>query len=756
MEVFAQARNTIVGDSRNMSHTLKDLLSTVEAIVAIVGLSVLGLITAFRRAYGWLIARLHRRSDRLKLGDREYAVWQRLAKQSGLDLDGESVVRQIADVATELSASVVSGLRSEITERLAKPASGTIGLTYGDLLEEPDLLIDQKFVDSDGNVLVGGSGRTLVERTSDPLRRGLLLVGDAGTGKSMACRWIEHYSLRQPSPTTWLFTIDVHDAGDTEAGTYAVGSSDWLLGVVERRLFQAPLSPFERKVMSEQLDSSLELIIDGLDEIAARMSTSDAERFLDSWAVRHASVVTARSSFYETSLVGRQTLGPLRAAFACEPDERQLVRYIESLSRRMYPAAEAAAAHAAAALGLRERVDAVRELTRNPLLLAMYVSLRSFDQTASPTASTVYREFVRQSLNRERTEGRTALPLDILIPALCEIAWLDFQSGSSFATRTTLYDAVAALPMVPPSERFAVVKDLEGCLLLTLWDAPALAAEDYRASFYHKSFEEYFVARRVEDWLCGRVADRGSDFFFHIDTPEVTFFLKEAIEGIDDDPALRQEASIRLKNLLIESLEARTSASDEGAARLSNFAAGQVAYYLGMLGDRSVQRWLEDLVETESVFWIKRSAVIGLAFGGAPAAFHRFIDEMRSGIEQGDMSLARMNIAIELAFYGDQPFDSLDPTYDAGGDSCRRLVGRSFLELGMDVEAANWRMILFNLNYLARHRAGSSRCFREEISSRRDELLAELQVMASDPTRSRFPEITELFAVVSEIDEQSD
>jgi hypothetical protein len=737
--MFAVAQQDLVG---SFTH----YFSSVEAIAALLGLSGLGVVAAMRASYRWTAATTHRRRDRHKLGDRDYATWQRLARQSGMDLQHRSLAWHIEAAGKELDARVTDALTIEIDERLARPASGSIDLTYSDLLETKDLLIEQDFATADGQVLAGGAAHLPLVRLNPPAR--LLVVGEAGTGKSLMCRGIEHAWLDTGTPGLWLFTIEPTDVGGGEPGSaQTIGSKEWVLEIIRRRLL-GDLSPFERKVLSDRLDSALDLMIDGLDEIADHLAPTDSERFLNSWAMRHASLVTVRTSFYEAFLIGSNTLAGFNIVFAQETAEQQVLRFIDALSSRMYPPDEAKV-HSAAAKALRLRADAVRELTHNPLLLTMYVSLREFHDSEAVDVATVYREFVRQSLSRERAEGRTTLPLEILTSALCEAAWLVFRRRSSFATRNMLLDAVTALTEVSPADRYAVVKDLEACSLLALRRAPLAAAEDYRASFYHKSFEDYFVARRVEDWLCGRGGDRGEDFFYHIDTPEVTFFLKEAISKVVSDPVLQEDASARLQAVLLRLLSDRRAAADEVAARTSAFAAGQVAYYLGILGEPAVQRWLEEIVESEEDFWIKRAAVIGLAFGGDKEPCHQFIDDMTESMERGDLAMARMNIAIELGFYGDQKFDPLDPTRDAGGDTCRRLVARSILELGMDIEAANWRMILFNLTYLAQHRGASREAFWEEIEPRRTELLSALHAMQDDPERSAYPEIGQLIQILS-------
>lgn len=731
---------------------LRHFFSELVNLIPLLGLSVVGLVTVVWQVVAWLRDRIGRRIDKRRLGE-HYATWKRLAEQSHLDKARGSITRAIDSTKLDLGATAVASLKKEISARLDRSASGTIDLTYKDLLTTPGLIIPIHFIDTQGNVV---AFLNQDERPPFPVAQGALsntpvnnlLVGPAGTGKSLLCRSLEYRWATKVDPSIWLITIGPTDfvEGRITHGGGGVGSREWLISALADRWFEEPLSAFEKRAFAELLDEHARILVDGVDEIADLLRLSEMENFLKSWVVARAEVSTVRTSYFESAISTSPAAGRFRVAFCEEATEARIIRFVVDLCERIYPQSEARS-RVAVVQEIRERAPDLRELTHNPLLLTMVVSLRNLTPGVRRVdVSTVYREFVRQSLVRDKSVRETNLSVDTVIEILCEFAWIRFrQVGNAAMGKSSLLAAVSCVPDIEGAARRAAAEAIESCPLLTLEPPLATSHDEFNARFYHKSFEDYFVARRVEDWLFGR-SQRGEDFFDYIETPEVTFFVKESTLRLADQESARRQAADRLRQALWDKLHSRREVADERTARTMNFAAGQIAYYLGMIGDTEIKRSLEDAIAEEPDFWVKRCGVIGLAFGGEPKMFHEFIDQMRSEIEADDFTSTRKNIGVELGFYGDQDFDRLDPTRDAGGDSCKHTVGRSLLELRLDVEAANWRMILFNLLYLARYRAPE--CFYREIAERKDELRKILLMMAVDPNRAKYPEISELLGIL--------
>ncbi|MCK9899243.1 hypothetical protein MXD63_04005 [Frankia sp. Cpl3] len=709
-----------------------------NADVLALAVSVPTLMVGVYRATAWIRNQAARRADRRSLGEREFAVWSRLAENFGPADQTGSLTRRIGRVREDLLETLRAGLGVLVRERLGRPASGTVGLTYNDLFSSPDLLLETAFVDIDERIKIPAQGPI----PAAPLGR-FLVIGPAGTGKSALCRGLEYLWLMDEAPSTLWLTVDATDfVGDQAASSSYAGSREWLLDLLMRKIQDLGSSGFERRILHDCVSVSLALVIDGLDEIASLLGDAAAERFLESWCFGRAVLVTVRNTYHESVLLGRPGIvRSFHAMFSRPPDEPWILSYIETLSRRLFDPASAAS-HANYVKDLWVREPAIRALARNPLLLIMLVSTRGYHGVYGPIdVSSVFRQFVRHTLDRESRAERISIPAEMLTSALCELAWLRFRSARVVAGRSAL-NAAVRLADIPEGLRGKAVDALKSCPLLTPRFEPEMPGDEYDVFFYHKSFEEYFVARRVEDWIRG-VSDRGSDFFERIDGPGVALFVRESVHRLSRDPQSRTLAAQRLRALLLKALENRERSSDERSARVSNFAAGRISYYLGALGDGNVSTWLADVVRREGDLWVRRSGAIGLAFGGAPDCLNEIIDETRAGIRSGNLTMARKYIAVDLGFYGDQEFDPLDPSADRGGDSCRRLVSRSVGELGNDV--ASWRVIVFNLTYLARHREISVASFAAEIGLQRDRLSRALQAIRADPTKTDYQaEISEL------------
>jgi hypothetical protein len=739
-----------------MLDSLGHFLSSVEGLLALFGLTVIGVLGGLPRVLRAARERIAGRRDARELGEEQKGILERLARQSGVEMGPGGLRGAVDDARRDLHAVIKSRLKEEIEQRLDRLASGTVGLTYRDLLTRPGLAMSVEFASDDDELLF-----TVGELPDlDGLAaRPLLLIGEAGAGKSVACRSLENMWQQVVDHERWLLTLEPVDFSGGGDRAPAVGSRPWVADLIAERLLGADLSPLERHVLGEQLEARLLLIVDGVDEIADELSARDASSFLGSWAMTHAAVVTARASYFEAALADLPVASRFRVASARQPGEGEILAFMDALRVAMGEGS-GAPMRSSAAQELRSRETALQELTHNPLLVTMYMSLKGLRPGGRLTVLGVYREFVRQLLVREREAGRTEFATEILVAGLCEFAWLRFGSPGQTANRDMLYRAVARVSEISHPERYRVVDTLERCSVLALRRVGDGDEEGYVASFYHKSFEDYFVARRVEDWLSGVSPDRGEDFFYRIDSPEVTFFVKQAIARIVSDQAHRQTASDRLTALLVQLLEARSKPDAEAGgpgrdSRAVGFAAGQAAYYLGMLGTDDVRVWLDKLTRDEGDFWIRRCGVIGLAFGGMPDPCHRFIDEMSAGLASGEAGLAEKNIAIELGFYGDQPFDPLEATLDCREPSCRRLVARSVDELAIDVEAANWRMILFNLLYLARFRPESRQSFDEAIRERRSDVTAALDELEKDPGKAKFGELAELRRALDDVFKRS-
>lgn len=720
---------------------LAALLDQAAGLATVLGLSVLGLLTLVVRAWKGARRYVAKRQDRQDLGV-DYESWRQLALAARPSEVQDGLRVLMRRERQTLRGHLFRHFESEAQDRLARAASGTYSMRYRDIFATDGLVLPTSFVTVQSAVdvprwpfLEGLGGLRLGNR--------VILVGPAGAGKSFFLRSLEYHWISKGRHQNFPFVIDSQDFLEPlgPRGTLKLGSKEWLARLGERRFFNRDLDEVSLRILQDVILECTELLVDALDEISDIMDAESFEEFLSSHVIANSSVVTTRGSFFETSLKGHVGLAHYGLAVWTPNDATTLERHVLALCKAVH-GHQRGVAVGKSIIELRRRELALRELTDNPLLLAMVVSidLGTFSSEVG-FHSWIYREFVLALLERDRKKRRSTLNVDLVFGALGEVAWTRFCRRSRNVGRIELRAALGA------TATEELVTYLEDCPLLSLYKGVGLGDGSYDVRFYHKSFGDYFVAWRLGRWLLGEYP-KGVDFFLEIDTPEITFFVKEQIELLEADSVTARSARLRLREGISEALMASRSSRDDRSAKLSLFAAGQMIYYLSIMADDETKSWLRAVAVPHRDFWVSRCACIGLAFSGSTDEVQRLIEGMRRDIAIGDFTRARQNIGVELGFYGDQEFSRLNPTRDVGLGTCARLVGRCVQELEIDVEAANWRMILFNLVYLAKHRPASLESFRTEMGERRDVMLRILHRMRRDADRADAPEIEELMGVI--------
>lgn len=739
-------------DETSFLDRIRDLLDGGASIVTVLGFGLVGVFASVRRGLALIRSYIVRRRDRSALGP-ELDRWTRLVERDPYYDANQGVVAAVKRARREVERAIVEGLNGHLAHKLDHRVSGTVGLTKRELLSsEPSLLLPVSY-DSDQTPdrLVSSDAASIAPALASP--NGVLVVGPAGSGKSILCLLSEMLMLEQG--TSWPVLIE---KGDFAVLHGDLGSRDWLVEVLARRMpDHLEVTPLRRQILFELCADRFTVIVDSLDEIAARVGPAAADVLYDSWVFDRAKLVTVRTSHFESALLGHPEFVQFPTFFFTPPDEASIAQQIEHLCVKLH-GDEAGRRKAVQALEMRDNLPGLREVTQNPLVLTMLSALdtlpASTDVAGATSVSSVYAQFVRYSVGRMasvRTLGRKAAQVTDRL--LMDLAWrLQVDPGSATRGDQILDEVASGLDLIDAAV------DVHSVLEELVYDCPLIDSRSARGGrlseaaihFQHESFQDYLVARRFDVWLHG--ADNNGDAFFeHIETPEITFFVKEMIAVIRGVDAVRNAVSGRLRQRLEMLQAARQNCSSEAEARLNTFAAGQVAYYLGLVANDVDRQWLRELVDGEEEFWIVRSAAIGLLFGGDAVPLNSLIQQMWAEIEVGDFTTARKSVSVELGFYGDQPFDPLDPVRDCGLAECGRLVSRSFIELKLDVEAANWRMILFNLLYLAEHREISRASFRRAFRENLAVVDEAIEALSADEDKGAFPEVGRIRTLLSEL-----
>ena len=726
-----------------------DWLDDAGTLFTILGFSVVGFLSTAWSGVRRARRALNKRRDRTLLGA-ELPVWEQLISADPTAKGEQSVEHQITATRKDLIELIDSGLARDLGSRLDVRASGTIDLRWRDVVCDSSILLPTAFRDDQGLELRlrGLASATVLQADAHHKpRHQLLVVGPAGSGKSTLCLALENH-VRMGHEPQWVLVLGLADFVSVDsAGRRDYGTLEWLVEILQNRIGSVGTSDFRHRIVRGLVEERMWIAVDGIDEIASYLGPVRTESVFASWVFDRAVLLTTRVSYYEATMARNPEFRQFRVLWFKPASDAELENYITRLATHTYGPDEGPR-HADAAIELWRTLPRIREITRNPLLLAMYTSVQlTWSEGRIPDTLGVYRQFVRLTFRRETVRGSAVgLSVGQMEHILIELAWaLRRTPELRTSGRRLLMEFFYHNPRFADGDvRDQVVRFVELCALLHLHSERNSAQGYYELSFYHASFEDYFVGRRLEDWLFG-VTDSGADFFDIIETPEITLFVKEILLNVvQSSPDTRSSVSRRLKAKLEQLVSERAGTPDEARARQLSFSAGQVAYHLGLVGDHTTLDWLEGFTDREESFWVRRAAVIGLAFGGRLDRFHAFIDEMRSEIEANNFELARKNIAVELGFYGDQLFDVLDPTRDLGRPECTRLVARACEELSIPVEASNWRMILFNVLYLAKHRTASLASFDTAFGENLAGFEAATRKLESDPSTAPRPEVREM------------
>jgi hypothetical protein len=731
------------------------------------GFSALGLSGAC-----WKLIRTATRRFNAYRDKRRYGTEVEVLKRQALR-DGSFEAGQIASLHSTLTAKKIevaerlrTTLAEECSRHLSRIAPGSTTLKYSDLLTGPPMLMPCELLDLDGHAIQSTEDYLLTieeqlaqGKIEELLKHRLFLLGPAGAGKSLFCLQvqtrIEARAKQSDSFSCVQLSVDDFSRCDPRT-TSIIGSREWCGELLARRYAYPTDEPssLEIRLLGDISEENVIFLIDALDEIAQVLPFADFEDLLSSWLFQRAAIVSARRSFYQSKLQGAPQLKPFNMMWLDEPSEPVRRRFLRAICFRGGSNHSESDAKYRTALSMLEELPALADVVHTPLLLLMLAEFAAGDQQRDDTVDMVdiYKNFIKRVLANEARRAHGEISEHSLYDLFQDLAWAAFADRvdrhgacavDKSLLRSLLQKHLGAVP-ISTVERIELAVSTSAILSSSGRASPPHAG----LGFTHETFLEFLIAAMLNDWLLSKRSE-GKVFFQYLETPGISFFVKELIHRIRMNPVEAAHARHRLWDLFNNQSGMRQSATDDNTARLASFAAGQVAYYLGHLAENEDRARLESIATDEKDFWVRRAAAIGLAFCADPSPYHALIDEMRRGMDSGDFTLCRKHIAMELGFYGDQEFDRRDPSLDRGGGSCRRLVTIAATQSQHAVEQANWRMDLFDLVYLSKHRPASSEEFKLVLFEVKESLAKTLSRLEENIAYLQYPELREVRALIN-------
>jgi hypothetical protein len=596
--------------------------------------------------------------------------------------------------------------------------AGTKKLIFGDLLApESGLVIKARAkrmspISSDIPDVVNWLNTTIMPSST---KKFLVLAGP-GEGKTTTSLLL-HYQMaeeyvRTAIPGSFPLLIDLRsERSAINAPDY--GTVEWFSKFVEAHYGSSVKMLCNE---STSLIRPLCIILDSLDEVLAGRSLPDVRSILERYMFAESTVVLCRSHFYEQYLQYLPFVTDRETLMLSGWDSDDVLDYIKAFYGRVRPDSHAGASDAFVAW--IKATPSLSSILRVPIRLNMALDMYSPEGDVFPQHKTLlqlYEAYISWSINLERS--RSNIRLEDIYKLLEDIAWetygeRDATTGkTSGTTERSLRTFLAARSPTASNDEIEASLSYMMNLGLLAMSNEELPSRDHAIDFVHKSFQECLVATRVAGAITTSAQDSATMCASYL-TPEVSEFLKEAIERLNVQPREISKAVTILMDGIARAgttdILLNTEPAQRGRKRLM---LEQLCYYLGNLESRTAQSFLLNLIESETDEWIRRGIAIGLAFGGQYKPLEKYLKELRDERNRGGKTpKSDANIGFHLSFFGDQPFDPEYPDRDMGFDECGKTVERLVYQLGTHTNRPNWRIDLYTLLDL-RNRAASDRSY---------------------------------------------
>ncbi len=567
------------------------------------------------------------------------------------------------------------------------------------------------------------------------LRNGepILLLGEGGLGKTTTALAFTYRQLERGRPTQYV-DLSIYRGNVSD---HRFGSKEWAVANIPFVVAVAP---------EDQL-----LVLDAVDELLSGLSYEQAKEICGCWLLQSAALLCCRRSFYD------RVLGWTSLARNCELLEltqwnvETIDRYAYTLLSTTRPdsADEIYAEFSRWLQGDRR----FAELCAIPLRLTMLLELRNPFRFAGDVnmLKNLYDTYVLEYLRYESARVGSTLSAPDKARVLEDVAWdfFDELSHGYGEERSFTVERVTELLDKHEMTRLwgnGVRDDILFGSLLRIRHADSLATSG-SVMFQHKSFQEFFVARRINAQVLSGQTTGLPDAFSVLFSPEVSEFIKEFIADINVEPRLRWLAFQQLAR----AFQLTTDHVDDSRIRI---ARQQIGYYLGNLRLQQARDWVHRQLQIETDPWIARGMAVGLAFGGDDSALHRYLDQLKDELAaDGPRPHNEVNVGFHLTFFGDQPVDAEHPEVDQGNPWCAKTIGGLLYQLSTQTDRGSWRLNIYTLCYLFSHaRTDLKQSAAIAMAGLKSACVEILTVLRHDDIARQWPETGELSEILRTLD----
>jgi hypothetical protein len=498
------------------------------------------------------------------------------------------------------------------------------------------------------------------------------------------------------------------------------------------------------------------IILDSLDEYFAGKSAATTAEITSRFLFRRANVVCCRTFFYEQNLA----MLPIAAQFdrfnILPWTSQDIYAYIAHYYRKLFPRDHQHLAEQF--IGRLRSSNNLAAMCSVPLRLNMALDLLRPGRDELNKATTLlglYHTYVELLLANEAGKGGSVLSGPEKASYLELIAWHFYDEGNLGDVQAPPFTRHEFENFLGKEERKhsrftteQIESDLRARSLLQEDGSIFSAIDPGTLSFEHKSFQEYLVARHIFHAMTSEDVAKVAEMFCRQVSAEVSEFLKEYIERCSGSSRMITKIARNLNAAYQVNVEMSHTEVVEEAAK-ARVGKAQIGYYLGSLRVPLVVRLLREIYQRETDHWIRRGIAIGLSIGGEESLVHPYIEGLRAERSSGvDPVENAVNIGFHLSFFGDQPFDSLQPDVDQRGVDCSRTIRRLIYQLDTETDRGSWRMNLYTIADLWRYRIASRQSCGEVISQHATTLRQIIARLKEDPWSAWWPELDEVGGVI--------
>ena len=636
-----------------------------------------------------------------------------------------------------LSPAVVSATRSDLkAERdrlLSLKVTGSSTLTLRDMHSNTGLRMPAKAsvrAGANRNQPIADVVTHLTEKLLDKGEQ-YLVVAPPGAGKSLVCRLL-FLALAATLPHT-------------------AGGAPVLIDLRAVSLSKAAGLADGREVV----------LMDSLDELLASGTLVQVREAIENETLQGADVIACRTQFYEqfltgTTLVEGRTVLEIRAW-----DIPTIERYIDAYHRHVFHTNDLSVVD-----DLKRRLESpnVEALLATPLRLNMALDLIPPGENNLPlelNSLSLHRQWIEQTLRNEAARRGSILESTDKLDYLTNLAWRFYDEGTpGLQTAPSFTDGQIRQALTEmsfdrtPDEVKAYARDLEFHSILIGAEADGLGTTQFDSfEFMHKTFQEFLVARYIIN-AAKTGPEAAASVFRQYLSPQVSDFIKDELKNTT--------ASSGIARQLAQNLQGALASYDREAAREPDSirhrsTIQQICYYLASLPLEPVRNLMLDRLTSEQDPWIRRGLAIGLSFGGETKGIDQYIESLRRERTLGRATAANdLNIGYHLSFFGDQPFDPVQPYLDRGLSTVSSTVSRLIYQLSIETDFGSWRLDLYTILDIYRYRTISRDSVTSTIFENRDLLNWVHTHFQSDPRTKDWPETGELGDLLNELGVRND